>query len=56
MENSGIMSYDNFCVKYLSCNRTKFESVIKAIPTSIISLIKEKICILISWPCVYLHC
>ncbi len=40
MENSGIMSYENFCVKYFSCNRAKFESVIKAIPNSIICLLK----------------
>lgn len=24
MENSGIMSYENFCAKYLSCNQAKF--------------------------------
>ena len=41
MENSGIISYENFCVKYLNCSWAKFESVIKAIPNSIICLIKE---------------
>ncbi len=43
MENSGIMSYENFCVKYFCCSRAKFESVIKAIPNSNICLIKETI-------------
>lgn len=40
-EDSAIISYDNFCFKYFNYSRAKFESIVKAIPNSVICLIKE---------------
>nr|XP_023666313.1 uncharacterized protein LOC111843186 [Paramormyrops kingsleyae] len=38
MDKSGVISYESFCIKYFNCNWAKFESVVKAIPNSIINL------------------
>jgi len=40
--NTGIISYENFCVKYnFICNRASFETITKAIPKAVVCQIKE---------------